>query len=324
MPTPAYTRRDFTKLALAALPAAGLFSAINPLRAAETSSKPRKPNSKVAGVQLGLNVPYSFSNPTMSGEDVLKNCQLLDVSAVELRAQPVEAFLGLPAILVATKGGASKAGGPADNNTEKIRQWRGTVSMDRVKDFRRMFDDGGVKIEVLKVDGIFKMTPAELDYVFTMAKTLGARAISTEIAHDDGEHRHVGEFAAKHQLMVGLHGHATTTAAHFEKAFSLGKYLGANLDIGHYIAGDNGSPVEFIKQHHARITHIHIKDRKKANGANTPFGEGDTPIKDVLRLLRDNKWPIQATIEFEYKFPASSDRMTEIARALKYCREALA
>ena len=55
----------------------------------------------------------------------------------------------------------------------------------------------------------------------------------------------------------------------------------------------------------------------------TPFGEGDTPIVDVLRLIRDNKWPIQATIEFEYSMPAGSDRMTELAKTLEYCRRAL-
>jgi sugar phosphate isomerase/epimerase len=73
---------------------------------------------------------------------------------------------------------------------------------------------------------------------------------------------------------------------------------------------------------------VHIKDRKydpaTKNGPNTPFGEGDTPIKEVLRVIRDNHYNIQATIEFEYKVPASSDRMTEIARTIKYCRDALA
>ena len=44
---------------------------------------------------------------------------------------------------------------------------------------------------------------------------------------------------------------------------------------------------------------------------------------EVLRLIRDNRWNIQATIEFEYKVPADSDRMKELAKALKYCRDAL-
>ena len=90
------------------------------------------------------------------------------------------------------------------------------------------------------------------------------------------------------------------------------------------MAGNNVSPVAFIKQHHDRITHVHVKDRKMHDGPNTPFGEGDTPIAEVLRLIRDQKWNIQATIEFEYKIPSDSDRMTEIARAIKYCRDALA
>ncbi|MEO6245441.1 MAG: sugar phosphate isomerase/epimerase [Opitutaceae bacterium] len=325
---PSYTRRDFAKLALTAIPAAGLFSSIS-LRAADMKAG-GMPNSRVAGVLIGLNVPYSFGGRTMAGDEILKNCRELNVSAVELRAQPVEAFLGLPAIVGATDGGAKKAakkGEATDNNTAKIRDWRRTASMDRVKAFRKMYDDGGVKIDVLKVDGLFTMSPEELDYFFTMAKTLGARAISTEISKSkdiDGDHQRVGQHAEKHKIMLAVHGHATTTAAEFEHVFSLGKFNGANLDIGHYIAGNNGSPVEFMKKHHARISHVHIKDRKKDNGPNTVFGEGDTPIKDVLRLIRDNKWNIQATIEFEYKVPEGSTRMAEIARAVQYCRDALA
>ena len=327
-----YTRRDFAKLALAALPAAGVLSSLTSLRAADGAAKSGgKPNSKVAGVQIGLNVPYSFSNPSMSGEDVLKNCLALGLSAVELRTQPVEAFLGAPAALVNVKKSVA-SGGAADAAGKQLREWRATAPVARLKDFRKMYEDAGVKIEIVKVDNIFKMSDAELDYVFGLGKALGARALSTEIAKNadeskvDADHKRVGAFADKHQLMLGLHGHTETTEEHWEHAFSLAKHLGANLDIGHYIAGANGSPMEFLKKHHARVTHIHVKDRKsKANGgANTPFGEGDTPIKEVLRLIRDNKWPIQATIEFEYKVPADSDRMTEIAKAVKYCRAALA
>ena len=116
---------------------------------------------------------------------------------------------------------------------------------------------------------------------------------------------------------------AETTPETWETAFGYATHNGANVDIGHFIAGNNTSPVPFIRQHHDRITHLHIKDKKLKNGPNVPFGEGDTPIKEVLQLLRDNKWPIQATIEFEYPVPPGSSRMVEIAKCVQYCRAAL-
>jgi sugar phosphate isomerase/epimerase len=113
----------------------------------------------------------------------------------------------------------------------------------------------------------------------------------------------------------------------FEQAFSFARHNGANLDIGHYIAGNLGSPVEFLRKHHDRVTHVHVKDRKKGaggvDGENTPFGQGDTPIKEVLQLIRDNKWPIEATIEFEYKVPEGSDRMAEMVKCVAFCKDAL-
>jgi len=303
-----YTRREFAKLSLAALPGAALFAGRDSLLAADApAAAPGRPNSKVAGVQLGLNVPYSFNEPRLSGDGILEKCLQLGVSAVELRTQPVETFLGAPAA-----------------DAQQLPGWRKAVSLDRVAEFRKKYETAGVLIEIVKVDGIFKMVDDELDYVFALAKALGGRAISTEISHQDDELKRVGQFADKHQFMVGYHGHATTTPEHWEKAFSLAKFNGANVDLGHFVAGNNTSPVPFIKEHHDRVTHVHLKDRKLHNGANTPFGEGDTPLTEVLRLLRDNRWNIQATIEFEYKVSPGSDRMTEIARAIKYCRDALA
>ncbi len=306
-----HSRRDFAKLALFALPGASLLSSIDLLSAAEATAKP---NSKVAGVQIGLNVPYSFANPIMSGDDILKNCLQLGLSAVELRTQPVEAFLGVPAF-DSTKS--------KPENAEELRGWRKSVSLDRVKDFRAKYETAGVLIEIVKVDGIFKMSDEEIDYAFALAKALGGRAISSEISHSEAELKRVGEFADKHKFWVGYHGHATTKPEHWEQAFALAKYNGANVDLGHFVAGNNISPVPFLKEHHDRVTHVHLKDRKFNNGPNTPFGEGDTPIAEVLRLIRDNKWNIQGTIEFEYKVPAGSDRMTELARAIKFCRDAL-
>ena len=309
--TPLHTRREFAKLALAVLPGTALLSAANRLTCAANAPKP---NSKVAGVQIGLNVPYSFANALMSGDDILKNCLELGLSAVELRSQPVEAFLGLP-MVEAAKSRAEIA--------QQTREWRKTAPVDRAKDFRAKYEAAGVLIEIVKVDGIFGMSNEEVDYAFALAKALGARAISTEISHKEADLKRIGEFADKHQFMVGYHGHATTKPEHWEAGFAAAKFNGANVDLGHFVAGNNTSPVPFIKQYHDRITHVHVKDRKFNNGPNTPMGEGDTPVAEVLRLIRDNKWNIQATIEFEYKVPSGSTRMAEIARVIQFCRDAL-
>lgn len=313
----AYNRRDFAKLALAALPAAACLPLVNQLGAAESA----KPNSKFAGVQVGMNVPYSFGKADMTGEEILKYCVQIGLSGLELRTQSVEVFMGAPVELIFPKKSASKEEAAA--RPGRLNDWRSGASMDRAKAFRKIYEDSGVLIEIVKVDGIFKMTDAELDYVFTLAKTLGGRAISTEISHAEPDLKRVGQFADKHQLLVGYHGHATTGPEHWEKAFELAKFNGANVDIGHFVAGLNTSPVPFLKKYHDRVPHVHIKDRKFNNGPNTPFGEGDTPVAEVLRLIRDSKWNMQATIEFEYKVPANSDRTTELTRAIKYCRDAL-
>jgi sugar phosphate isomerase/epimerase len=170
------------------------------------------------------------------------------------------------------------------------------------------------------------MSDDEVDFAFRLAKALGARAISTEIARPDiSQTRRIGQFADRHGIMVGYHGHTETGPADWETAFSYARHNGANLDIGHYVAGHNTSPVPFLKAHHDRITHIHVKDRRLGTkgGDNVPFGQGDTPIGEILRLIRDNRWNIQATIEFEYPVPDGSDRMAEMRKCIEFCRTQL-
>ncbi len=364
-----YSRREFGKLALAGLPVTtALLKSSDILTAAE------KPNSKWAGVQVGMNVPYNFGTGNYTpGDEIINRCVQLGISGVELRAQPVELFLGSPAAIAgaanagrgrAGRGAAPPAAGdptaappargegqpPAAGGeaagagreggrrggrgpltpeqeaaqkaaAEETKKWRAGASLDKVKEFRKKFNDAGILIEIVKWDGIFNFSDEELDYAFQVSKALGAHALSSEISI--GQTKRLGAFADKHKMQVGYHGHTQVTPAIWEATFAEAKFNAANLDLGHFVAGNNTSPVPFLKQYHDRITHVHVKDRKLNNGANTPFGQGDTPIKEVLQLMRDNKWRFQATIEFEYPVPPGSDRMTEIAKAIQYCKECL-
>ncbi len=317
-----YTRRELGQLALATLPAARL--ATGPL--AVLGAAAAKPDSRVKGVQIGLNVPYDFGNNLMSGDEVLDNCLKLNVSAVELRSQPVELFMGVPTVLFASPGrgqatpeqAAARKAAAAD-----LSKWRTSAPLAKAREFRKKYEDAGVLIQILKFDNILAFPDEVLDYAFELASAVGAGAISCELPVDQVEAaKRLGQFADKHKIMIGFHGHATMTPAIWEQAFTYAKHNGANLDIGHFIGGNKTSPVPFLKQHHDRITHVHVKDKTFAD-ANVPFGKGDTPVVEVLQLIRDNKWPIQATIEFEYPIPAGSDRMTEIAKSIDYCRKAL-
>jgi sugar phosphate isomerase/epimerase len=293
-------------------------------------SIPAKPNSKWAGVQLGMNVPlpnFSAAATDVSADEILDRCVRLGISAVELRSQPVEAFLGSPAA-GGTQTGGSRAGAaptPEQEAAQKaaadtLRKWRLAVSMSKVKELRRKYESAGVAIEIAKFDGIGDFTDDVIDYCFQLAKTLGARAISTEIALP--HLKRLGQFADRHKMMIGYHGHAMTTPSHWEEAFGYAKYNGANLDLGNFLAGNKTSPIPFLERHHDRITHIHVKDRK-LNGPGVAFGQGDVPIREALHLIRNNKWKIQGTIEFEYPIPQGSDRMIELAKCVEYCKQCL-
>ena len=122
-----------------------------------------------------------------------------------------------------------------------------------------------------------------------------------------------------------MHGHDNTTNPNefatpesFKAALDMSKYFAVNLDIGHFFAA-GFDPVAYLTEHHDRITNLHLKDRKKDHGANLPWGEGETPIKQVLQLLKTKKWDIPANIEFEYP----GDPLVEVPKCFQFCKNAL-
>jgi len=273
-----------------------------------------KPNSIVNGVQIGV-ITYSFRSMPGTAEDLLKYCIDCNINAIELMGDPAEIYAGAP---------KREPNTDRDEFAKKIAEWRLTAPMDKFKQLRKMYNDAGVTIYAWKPNALGKRnSDAEIEYAFNAGKALGVNHLTVELP-DDEQTKRLGDIAAKHKLMVGYHAHTQATPTLWDAALAQSKYNGINLDIGHYASGTSSSPVPFIEKYHDRITSMHIKDRKFNNGPNAPWGTGDTPIKDVLALMKKNKYKFPATIELEYNIPEGSDAVKEVKICRAYLASALA
>src|SRR5262249_32373057 len=164
----------------------------------------------------------------------------------------------------------------------------------------------------------------EMDRGFEFAKALGVKCITASSTLTCA--KKLVPFVEKHKILVGMHGHSNLKDPNefakpesFESAMAMSKYYRVNLDIGHFFAAAY-DPAAYLENHHDKILTLHIKDRKKNQGDNMPFGEGDTPIKQVLQLMKAKKYKIPANIEYEYK---GQDSVAEVKKCFEYCKQAL-
>ena len=293
----AISRRDAGKVLLAGC--AGLLVPRQPMFGQE------KIDSLIRGVQLGAQ-SYSFRDRPLDA--CLEAFRAVGLGECELWQGHVE---------------------PQNMKGEELKTWRLTVPLSHFHQIREKFDRAGVLLYAYNYSFRREMTEAEIERGFEMAKALGVQHITASATISVAPR--VDKYAQKDKIMVGFHGHDQTnlpdefsTPETFARALDgASKYLGVNLDIGHFVAA-GGDPVEYIRQHHARINLLHLKDRKKNHGANMPFGEGDTPIVEVLRLLRDEGWKIPANIEYEYgEGRPGLDTIAEVKKCYAYCRKAL-
>lgn len=282
------SRRDAGKLILAG--SAGTLVAGRAARGAQMI------NSVIRGVQVGAQ-SYSFRD-LKAPDAILQAFVTVGLGECEL----------------------SSGGEPGDLQGEEL--------VKHFKELRKKYDDAGVLIYAYTYAFRKGYTDEQFDRGFQIAKALGVKYITSSANVSVAPT--VDKFAQKYKIMVGFHGHSGidnpdefSTPETFERALKgASPYLGINLDIGHFTAA-GGDSVAFIKEHHAKIVTLHIKDRKKGqHGANLPFGEGDTPIIPVLHLLRDNHWKIPANIEYEYGKPGM-DTIAEVKKCFEYCKKAL-
>ena len=344
-----YTRRDFGKIALVAGAASRLMAA--------------KPNSVFGGVQIGT-ITYSFRSLPSGADEVLKYCLDCGISGVELMSNVAESYAGAPAqagrgMFPGGPGGAPPGGAPAGTQArgargpgrgrgqmtpeqqaamakaaEEMKQWRLSVSMDKYKAFRKMYEDAGVKIYAFKLPPTMSMSDQEYEYIWNVGETLGANHITMELPTDDALLQRVGEYAAKRKLRIAFHTHGQGGDSGFDKALGGSNWTALNLDVGHYYGVNGKSPVPVVEKYHDRIASLHLKDRKGPNsasenqgpgggGPNMPWGQGETPLKEVLQLMKKNKYKFPGSIEYEYNTPEGSDVLTEIKKCVQFCKNAL-
>jgi sugar phosphate isomerase/epimerase len=308
MKTENFSRRRFIGTGM--LAAAGMAFASKASFAASIFADD-KPNSMINGVQIGV-ITYSFRSMPGSVEQLLQYCKQCNINAIELMGEAAEAFAGAPKYVAGTDFAA------------KIADWRMNVPMDKFIEIRKMYNDAGVKIYAWKPNALNKKnTDAEINYAFNAGKALGCGHVTVELPEDDEQTQRLGDKATEHKMYVGYHAHTQATPTLWDTALRQSDYNAINLDIGHYVAGTSSSPVEYIKKNSGRIVSMHIKDRKFNNGPNAPWGQGDTPIKDVLALMKKKKYKFPATIELEYKIPDGSDAVKEVIKCREYAKNAL-
>jgi sugar phosphate isomerase/epimerase len=273
------------------------------------------------GVRVGV-ITYSFRSMPVSPDDLLGYLVKAGLNTVELMGEPVESFAGAPKgpgfqrpPLTDAQQAERKA------HAEELRKWRISAPMDRFKKLRAKYNAEGVHIDIVKLR-LDAMTEEEINYAFNVARTLGAEGITLE--RSDEAVKKLAPYADKNKIKIGYHNHTKVNFNSWDAALSYSPYNAINLDVGHYVAGTGESPIPLIQKYHDRILNLHLKDRKKNDGDNMPWGDGDTPLREILQLMKAEKYPFMATIELEYPIPEGSDAVKEVQKCVRFCEDALA
>jgi sugar phosphate isomerase/epimerase len=272
------------------------------------------------GVRLGVQT-YSFRDlPRTPGGDAVDPI-IQAMTACGL----VECELWAPQVEPQSSAGGGAPPGEAQKAREDLRKWRLETPLDHFRDVKKKFDAAGITIYAYNYSPNANFSDGEIDRGFEMAKALGAEIITASATLDVAK-RMVAP-AERHKMVVAMHGHSNVkdpnefaTPDSFAAAMKMSKYFKVNLDIGHFTAA-NFDALAYIREHHANITNLHLKDRKRNQGDNTPWGQGDTPIKGVVQLLKKERWPIRGYIEYEY---AGQSPVDEVKKCFAYVKQALA
>ena len=297
-------------------------------------------------VKIGT-ITYSFRDmPNQDGDSILQYVLETGVKNIELMGDPAEAFAGRPqskinmrSIYPLLKKRWDKLELTEDEkkqlsdfekerkaNDEATAIWRKTASMKKFEEFRKLYNKAGVSIYAFKPDCFnVQNTDADIHFGMNAAKALGASHVTLEFNPSEAHTLKLATIASGYGIKVGYHGHEQQTPTLWDKALAQSPANGINLDLGHFVAAGNKAPLDFVKEKHDHILSMHIKDRltPEHGKGNVVWGNGDTPIADALKLMRDQKYSFPATIELEYEVPKDSDPVKEVKKCVEFCKNVL-
>ena len=268
----------------------------------------------INGIDISV-VTYSFNPGIEDMNIIIQNCLDSGSDNLELMGNHVETTMGMP------------------RSKRSHAEWRSNVSMKDFKNVKKQFKNQGINIFAYKP---YCMAPnnsdGEIEYAMKATKALGADYLTAELTTKENTKR-ISQFAEKHNVNIGYHAHLQASDTAWDFALNNSKKNFINLDVGHYIAARKENTKEtllnFILKNHSRICSLHLKDRQAAKplnlGAsdNQIWGKGDTPIIEVLQLVRDNSFKFTSSVELEYRIPDGSNRVNEVIRCYEYCNQAL-
>lgn len=279
-----YSRRDLAKIALGAFSAGRLVA---------------KPNSTIRGVNVGIQ-SRSFRDRTL--DEALAAMVRVGIEYCELWEGHVV---------------------PPRLSRKGLREWRETIAIEQFQLISSSFAKAGLKILAYNYDFDEDFSDRETERGFEMAKALGTTMITASAPPSMA--KRLNALAAKAGMAVGLRNRDGTTPGDLSSPEDLAaamrgnSSIGIGLDLGDFAAAGYDA-VQFITGHLDHTLAVYLRDRKKAHGESVPFGQGNTPLAAVLKLIQGKKATIPAMIDYDYKGP---DPVAAVERCYAFCRQVL-
>ncbi len=289
------SRRTFGQLLVAGLPLLMATGAALPAYA-------RLKNQRLRGVKYGVMSFSFFMDMPKSGDagrvdNLIRAMTSLGLDDLEIMADDMTpASLGSmwPPPNRLTRWCSWAFGGKSVQ--DGMRRWWAETAVSHFEGVRRKFNDAGINIDCFK--GTDWVTDEELNRNFLIAKALGARYLGCPPGLPLIQR--MARAAETHNFPIYVH-NEDQTEDYLLAAMAVSPIVRINFDTGNYTAAGGTNHLAFIEAYHDRISHLHLKDTKR-DGTCVLFGQGDTPVKEILWLLRDKQYDIGAFVENEIGF----------------------